>query len=70
MHAKRRKGDLMKYELWQKVETLGDSEIPLATNYRWMVWEVGPITGGEEWFDTEEEARAYIAAKLEAVAAA
>ena len=59
----------MKYELWQKVEALGESDIAPATNYRWMVWEVGPITGGEEWFDTEEEARAWIAEKLEKAAA-
>ena len=50
----------MAYELWKKVETIGDSDYT-KTPYAWMAWLVGPITGGEEWFDTEDEARAWIA---------
>lgn len=46
------------YELWEKREPTGT---PAGSPYGWMVWRVGPITGAEEWFDTEAEARAWIA---------
>jgi hypothetical protein len=47
-----------RYELWQRIEGGVNNA---AT---WMVWAVGPDTGGETWFSTEDEARAYIAAAL------
>lgn len=42
------------YELWQLVE----GGVNQAS--KWMVWEVGPMSGGEHWFTTEEEAREFI----------
>jgi hypothetical protein len=46
------------FEVWQKVDGGVNDASP------WMVWEVGPDTGGEHWFTTESEARAYIAARV------
>lgn len=44
-------------ELWQRTDN-GCLGI-----YRWMVWTTGPIdSSGARWFETEEEARDYIAA--------
>jgi len=43
------------YELWKRVEGgVNDAAV-------WMVWEIGPDTGGEHWFRAEDEAREFIA---------
>lgn len=50
------------YEVWQRVATTYTGPGQAS----WMVWEVGPITGGEHWFDTREEADKFIAQQSEA----